>query len=228
MLQAAGVHLIKGDPRIFDPHTVAVDGRHYTAKFILIATGSRPIKPNIPGVDLAITSNEAFELKDLPLRVLLVGGGYIGVEFAGIFRGLGSDVTLMHRGDKILRGFDDDVHRHLREALTAKGIMVLFGQEISEIRQDARGIVATTMANKPSIDCDVVMFATGRLPQTASLMLEATHIESDELGAMKVDAYSRTSVDSIYAVGDVNNRVQLTRWRFVKGLPSPVPYSITN
>jgi glutathione reductase (NADPH) len=210
MLQAAGVHLFKGSARVVDPHTVLVDGQRYTAKFILIATGGRPTKPAITGADLAITSNEAFELKDLPQRDLLVGGGDIAVEFAGIFHGLGAQVTLMHRGEDILRGFDDDVRRHLREALTAKGIKVLLGQEISEIRQDTGGMVAVATGDSPNINCDAVMFATGRMPQTASLMLERVGVELDELGAVKVDAYSRTSVDSIYAVGDVTNRIQLT------------------
>ena len=210
LLETSGVQLVRGLASFIDPHTVQVGGRRYTAKHILIATGSWPTKPDIPGAELAITSNEAFELKDLPKRVLVVGGGYVAVEFACIFHGLGAQVTLMHRGEEILRGFDDDVRRHLREALVAKGIRVLLCTQASAIRRSAGDITVATTAGGPAIDCDAVMFATGRAPQTTNLSPEAAGVETDGQGAVKVDAYGRTSAESIFAVGDVTNRIQLT------------------
>ena len=218
LLANAGVTLMRGRATLADAHTVEIDGGRVTAKNILIATGGWPVKPAIPGAELGITSNEAFELTDLPKRVLMVGGGYIAVEFAGIFRGLGADVTLSYRGDEILRGFDDDVRKHLRGELEARGIKVLLGHQVAGIERDNGALrVRAGMrtpggapGGAPDLTVDAVMFATGRTPNTANLGLQQAGVKLDDGGAVVVDPYSRTSVENIYAVGDVTDRVQLT------------------
>jgi glutathione reductase (NADPH) len=209
LLANAGVTLMRGRAKLVDAHTVEVDGTRHTAAHILVATGGWPVRPDIPGAELGITSNEAFELPDLPRRVLMVGGGYIAVEFAGIFRGLGADVTLSYRGDEILRGFDGDVRRHLRGELEAKGIRMLLGHEVSSIERHV-GALRAHAADGSTIDCDAVMFAIGRTPNTSNLGLEAAGVQLDAKGAVVVDGLSRTTKENIYAVGDVTNRVQLT------------------
>ena len=210
LLANAGVTLMHGRARLADAHTVEIDGRRISARHILVATGGWPVKPEIPGAEFGITSNEAFELGEMPRRVLMVGGGYIAVEFAGIFRGLGAEVTLSYRGSEILRGFDDDVRRHLRAEMEAKGIRVLLRNEIASIQRHGAGLRARTSDVDITFDCDAVMFATGRAPNTANLGLEAAGVQLDDKGAVLVDEYSRTSVENIHAVGDVTNRIQLT------------------
>jgi glutathione reductase (NADPH) len=210
LLANSGVTLLRGRARLIDAHTVEVDGKRHTAKHILVATGGWPVKPEIPGAELGITSNEAFELPDMPRRVLMVGGGYIAVEFAGIFRGLGAEVTLSYRGSEILRGFDDDVRRHLRAEIEAKGIRVLLRNEVTRIERHGGALRASTSQQDITVDCDAVMFATGRMPATAGLGLESAGVTTDENGAVVVDDYGRTSVPHIFAVGDVTHRIQLT------------------
>ena len=210
LLAKAGATLLRGRARLLDAHTVEIEGRRHTARYILVATGGWPVRPDIPGAELGITSNEAFELKHLPRRVLMIGGGYIAVEFAGIFRGLGAEVTLSYRGSEILRGFDDDVRKHLRGELEAKGIRVLLHNEVKSIEREGAGLRARTSDIDITFDCDAVMFATGRAPNTANLGLEAAGVKLDENGAVVVDEFSRTSAEHIYAVGDVTDRIQLT------------------
>ncbi len=210
LLANAGVTLMRGRATLADAHTVEMDGKRITARNILIATGGWPVKPAIPGAELGITSNEAFELKDLPKRVLMVGGGYIAVEFAGIFKGLGPEVTLSYRGDEILRGFDDDVRKHLRGELEAKGIQILRGHQLAAIERDGSALRVRAGSGAPDLVVDAVMFATGRSPNTHGLGLERVGVQLEEGGAVVVDQYSRTSVENIYAVGDVTDRVQLT------------------
>ena len=226
LLTNGGVTLLRGRATLADAHTLEMDGRRITAKHILIATGGWPVKPDIPGAELGITSNEAFELNEIPKRVLMVGGGYIAVEFAGIFKGLGSDVTLSYRGEEILRGFDNDVRKHLRGEIETKGIKVLLGHQLAAIERDGNALrVRTSGGNSGStpngtpngtpggasdLIVDAVMFATGRTPNTANLGLQHAGIKLDDGGAVVVDQYSRTSIENIYAVGDVTNRVQLT------------------
>ncbi len=210
LLANAGVTLMRGRAVLADAHTVEIDGRRVTANHILIATGGWPVKPEIPGAELGITSNEAFELADLPKRVLMVGGGYIAVEFAGIFHGLGAEVTLSYRGEEILRGFDDDVRKHLRGELEAKGIKVLLGHQVAAIERDGSALRVCSGKGAPNLTVDAVMFATGRTPNTANLGLQQAGVKLDDGGAVVVDEYSRTSVQNIYAVGDVTDRVQLT------------------
>ncbi len=210
LLANAGVTLLRGRATLADAHTVEIDGKRITAKHILIATGGWPVKPDIPGAELGITSNEAFELKDLPKRVLMVGGGYIAVEFAGIFKGLGAEVTLSYRGEEILRGFDDDVRKHLRGEIEAKGIQVLLGHQVTAIERDGAALRVRSGKGAADMTVDAVMFATGRTPNTANLGLQQVGVKLDDGGAVVVDAFSRTSVENIYAVGDVTDRVQLT------------------
>jgi glutathione reductase (NADPH) len=212
VLAKAGVTVIEGTAKLLDAHTVAIGERRVTAQNILIATGGWPGKPAIPGIEHAITSNEAFELPALPRRVLLVGGGYVAVEFAGIFRGLGAEVTLSYRGEQILRGFDDDLRRHLRGEMEKKGVRVLLASDVSRIARRADGTLEAAVSGLPGniLACDTVLYATGRTPNTARLGLAEAGVRLDEEGGVVVDGFCRSSVANIYAVGDVTHRIALT------------------
>lgn len=209
MLDKAGVTRIEGRGVLVDPHTVQVGERRITAERILIATGGWPTVPDIPGKDLAITSNEALDLKSLPSRIVIYGAGYIAVEFAGIFRAAGCAVDLVFRGDQVLRGFDGEVRAHLTESLTARGINLLPGRTIASVAEEgaARRI---TLSDGSVILAGQVMFATGRAPNTKGLGLDTVGVQTGAAGEIIVDSWSRTSVPSIYAVGDVTNRFNLT------------------
>ncbi|GGF35063.1 glutathione-disulfide reductase [Aliidongia dinghuensis] len=220
LLADSGVKLYEKRGRIIDPHTVEVGGERFTAERILIATGARPVAPEIPGIEHSISSNEALDLPELPKRVAVVGGGYIAVEFAGIFAALGSAVTLVIRGERVLRGFDEDVRESLTEALSRHGIQIRPRTEIARIDKGAGGLILTT-ATGATIEVDQVLYATGREPNTRAhstafrantegVGLENVGIPTDETGAVAVDEWSRTCVPSIYAVGDVTNRLNLT------------------
>ena len=210
-LQNAGAELIHGKARMTDAHTAEVEGHGaVTAAKILIATGGRPWMPkDLPGVELAISSNEAFHLEHLPKSIVVAGGGYIALEFACIFNGLGVETTVVHRGPNVLRGFDDDIRSHVAEEMEARGIKVRLGTQIGKIEKTADGLVSRC-ADGHATTSDVVMFALGREPYTAGLGLEAAGVALTETGAVKVDDYSRTNVDNIWAVGDVTNRINLT------------------
>ncbi len=214
-LQNAGAELLHGKARVVGPHTLEVTGEtgqvhKVTAGKILVATGGRPFKPaEIPGIEHAITSEEAFHLPQLPKRVLVAGGGYIAVEFAGIFAGLGVDTTLVYRGANILRGFDDDVRTHLTEEMKKRGIKVVLGTQHDRIEKTQTGLV-NHLTNGHAIETDVVMFATGRKPYVAGLGLETAGVQLTEGGAVAVDQFSKTSADHIWAVGDVTDRINLT------------------
>jgi glutathione reductase (NADPH) len=208
-LEGAGVEIIDGRAVVTGPNSVRVGEREITAKTILVATGGWPHMPDVPGIEHAITSNEAFHLEEQPKHIVIVGGGYIAVEFAGIFRGMGSDVSLLYRSEQILRGFDDDLRERLNTEMRRKGIDVRTGTNITRIEKLARG-VRLTLTDGSTLDADAVMYATGRVPNTKGLGLESAGVEMGEGGAVKVDAYSKTSVDSIYAVGDVTDRAALT------------------
>ncbi|HSW32659.1 MAG TPA: glutathione-disulfide reductase [Steroidobacteraceae bacterium] len=213
LLKSAGASLYEGRATLVDSHTIEIATRRYTARHVLIATGGRPVRPDIPGAGLAITSDEAFQLAELPCRVLIVGGGYVGVEFGGIFHGLGAHVAIAYRGEQILRGFDDDVRHHLHDELVRKGLDVRLHCDLRGIERRADGSLAATLATggtPQQLEVDAVMFATGRQPVTAGLGLEAAGVQLDANGAVIVDEYSRSSVPSIHAVGDVTNRVALT------------------
>ena len=213
LLKSAGASLYEGRATLVDPHTVEIATRRYTARHVLVATGGRPVRPGIPGTEFAITSDEAFQLAELPRRVLIVGGGYVGVEFGGIFHGLGAEVTIAYRGEQILRGFDDDVRHHLHDELVRKKLDVRLQCDLRSIERRGDGpLVATlvTAGTQQQLEVDAVLFATGRQPVTAGLGLEAAGVQLDADGAVIVDEYSRSNVPNIHAVGDVTNRVALT------------------
>lgn len=189
---------------------VLASGRKISAKYILIATGGRPnIDPKLPGKDHVITSNEAFHLKELPRRIVIAGGGYIAIEFASIFNGLGADVTLIYRGEKILRGFDEDMRDGLKAAMTKRDIRIITGKVFTKIEKTGGALVGHLTGGE-TLNADKIMFAIGRSPNTAGLGLEGAGVKLDGDGAVVVDAGSQTTVPSIYAVGDVTNRVNLT------------------
>ncbi|MBI3705080.1 MAG: glutathione-disulfide reductase [Rhizobiales bacterium] len=210
-LERFKVKLIKSRAMLEDAHTVRLSsGERVRAKTILIATGARPYHgAQIAGLDHVISSNEAFHLAQLPKRVLIQGGGYIAVEFAGIFAGLGSRVTLVYRGENILRGFDDDVREHLRGEMQRRGIKIITKQTVAAVEKVDRGYDVALSDNR-QIMADLVMFATGRHPNVTGFGLEAAGVKLAANGGIAVDSYSRTSVPNIYAVGDVTNRINLT------------------
>jgi glutathione reductase (NADPH) len=211
-LEKAGVTIVKNRAVIADRHTVQLaDGKRVRAATILIATGGAPTYGDpIPGIEHAISSNEAFHLPQLPTHVVVQGGGYIAVEFAGIFAGLGAHVTLIYRGENILRGFDDDVRQHLRMDMEKRGIRVFTGCKIAGIERltESRFSVRLSSGNQTTADC--VMFATGRAPKVNKIGLKETGVALADNGGVAVDEYSRSSVANIYAIGDVTNRVNLT------------------
>ena len=211
-LKGSGVEVMHGAARLVDAHTVAVNGQKITAEHILVATGGTPFVPQIPGIEHAITSNEVFDLPQLPRRVLIVGGGYIAVEFAGIINGLGARVTLCYRGQQVLRGFDDDVRAHLFDEMVKKGITVLLHQDVACIDKlnDASLSVPLTGAQGPTLEVDAVLYATGRVPNTQGLGLAAVGVALGKAGGVMVDAFGQSSIASIHAVGDVTNRIALT------------------
>jgi len=209
ILDESGVARIEGRATLLDPHTVEVAGRRYSAAHVLVATGSRPTLPTLPGIEHAITSDEAFHLPALPERVAIVGGGYIAVEFAGILHGLGASVSLLHRGQLFLRGFDDDLRAHLAREMRTRGVDLRFGARVEAIRRGPRGL-ALALAGGAPLEVDAVLYATGRVPSTAGLGLEAAGVELRPDGAVAVDDFSRTSAPSVWAVGDVTDRINLT------------------
>ena len=192
-----------------DAHTVLVGGEEVTADKILVATGGWPTVPDFPGKEHAITSNEAFFLEDLPKRVIMVGGGYIAVEFAGILHGYGSHVTQLYRGDMFLRGFDQDLRSHLAAEMLKQGIDLRFNANIASLEKTADEVVAT-LEDGSTLEADVVMYATGRAPNTRNIGLEELGVEIKKDGSIVVDDQFKTSVDNIYALGDVIDRFQLT------------------
>ena len=210
-LESSGAELIMDRATLLDRNSVQLStGRTVTAKYILVATGAAPFVPrHLPGHELAITSNEAFELERLPRRIVIVGGGYIAVEFAGIFNGLGVETILVYRGEQILRGFDDDLRNHLAAEMTKKGIDIRTHSDVATIERSGDG-VRVTLEDGSKIGAGQIMFATGRIPHAMDLGLENAGLKHDAHGAVPVNAYSQTEIENIYAVGDVTNRVNLT------------------
>ena len=209
LLRNAGVTEIAGTGRLADAHTVEVDGKSLTTETILIATGGWPTMPQIPGIEHVITSNEALDLDALPKHIVIVGGGYIAVEFAGIFNALGTEVHEIIRADMILRGFDEDIRESLRDEMTAKQIKFHSGTKVERIEKTNQGFTVNLNASE-AVATELVMYATGRTPNSRDIGLEKVGAEIDDKGAVVVDAYSRTTVDNIYAIGDVTDRMNLT------------------
>ncbi|MEQ8349723.1 MAG: glutathione-disulfide reductase [Sneathiellaceae bacterium] len=207
--EGAGVAIFDSRAVLVDPHTVQVTGKRVTAGRILLATGGHPFKPQIPGAELMITSDEAFHLPDLPRRILVLGGGYIAVEFAGIFNGMGAETVLAYRGEQILRGFDDDIRSHLHGELKKGHLEIRLQADPARVDR-AGDALKVTFTDGRTLETDLVMAATGRRPNTSGLGLDAAGIACAESGAVIVDAYSRTNVPSVFAVGDVTDRVNLT------------------
>lgn len=209
LLDNSGVDVITGQARLLDAHTVTVGERQFRAERILLATGGRPWLPDIPGKEFISTSDDMFALQHLPERILIVGGGYIAVEFAGIMHGLGVKTTLSYRGDKLLRGFDQDVREFVAQEMLKKGIAIHFDSDITRIETNAGGYLAHAGPGQ-TMAADLVLYATGRVPNTEDLGLETAGVALDQDGAIQVDAYYQTSQASIFALGDVTNRVNLT------------------
>ena len=216
LLINSGVKILRRRARIINAHTIEAGGDRFTTKYILVATGGWPTVPQIPGAELAITSNEAFYLERMPQQVVIVGGGYIGLEFAGIFHGLGAQVTVVHRGEIFLRGFDDDLRIALAGEMRKRGIDLRFETMVNRIDRRDDG-VRVTLSNGAALNVSLIMFATGRAANTHGVGLEEVDVMLDGAGAIVVDRYSHTSAENIYAVGDVTNRKNLTPVAIAEG-----------
>lgn len=217
LLRNAGVEIIWGTGQFQDAHTIVVDDQTLTAERVLIATGGRPTVPEFPGSEHAITSDDAFYLERFPGSVAVVGGGYIGVEFAGIFNGLGARTHLIYRRDLFLRGFDLGVRQFVREELDHKGIQLKFNCNVSEIK-DVHGKKQLALTTGETLEVDLVLYATGRAPNVESLNLQAAGVATKENGAVIVDENYQTSQENIFALGDVTDRVQLTPVAIAEGM----------
>jgi len=216
MLNNAHVEIIDGRGVLFDPHTVEVNGRRITAENILIATGGWPETPNIPGIEHVISSNEALDLRAMPKRIVIVGGGYIAVEFAGIFNGFGSEVVEIIRREQVLRGFDEDIRIYLGQEMRGRGIDIRGGTQVARIDKSAGGYTVTATDGK-QIATDLVMYATGRKPNTTGMGLGEIGVKLTQNGAVIVDEWQRSTVPNIYAVGDVTDRINLTPVAIAEG-----------
>lgn len=219
LLRDTNVQTFESYARFEDPHTIDVQGRRITARHVLIATGGTPSLPDLPGIEHAITSNEAFDLPALPSNVLVVGGGYIAVEFAGIFRGLGADVTLAHRGEQLLRGFDGAVAEHLHQEMALKGITMCMETQLHSLQRTADGRIEARHNGglRGSATFDTVLYATGRTPNTSGLNLAAAGLSLSPGGGVPVDAFGITAVPHIHAVGDVTASLALTPVALAQG-----------
>jgi len=218
LLVDSGVTLLQAHARIVDEHSVEVDGKRYTAQHILVATGGWPFVPEIPGREHAITSNEVFYLERLPRRAIVVGGGYIAVEFASIFNGCGAQTTQVYRGELFMRGFDGSLRDHLKDEMIKKGIDLQFNADIVRIDKLPDGSLLATLGDGRTLEADCILYATGRRPMLEGLGLEAVDVALDDDGYVKVDERYQTSVPSILAIGDVTGGVQLTPVALAEGM----------
>lgn len=217
LLTNSGVEIVEGTAAIEDAHTVVVAGREIRARYILIATGGLPSRPREPGQELGIVSDDVFYLDRQPERIIVAGGGYIAVEFAGVFAGLGSEVTQLYRGDLFLRGFDDDLRRGLAEEMPKKGVDLRFRTIIDKTEKTSNGLLAH-LSSGDRLEVDQILYAIGRRPNIAGLGLERAGVALGDSGGVKVDGFYRTSVPSIFAIGDVIDRVQLTPVALAEGM----------
>jgi len=217
LLDNANVKLYPVHGKLIDSHHIQVGEDIVSADKILIATGGRPWTPDIPGAELSISSDEAFHIEALPERVIVVGGGFIACEFAGIFNGLGSDVIQIYRGEQILRGFDHDVQNTLAAEMQKKGIDIRLNLNITELIRHEQGHITAKLDNGTELEADTVMFATGRVPNVRGLGLVEAGVEAKPGGMIPVDEYSRTNLKNVFAVGDVTNRVNLTPVALMEG-----------
>ncbi|MCU1717062.1 glutathione-disulfide reductase [Pseudomonas sp. 5P_3.1_Bac2] len=218
LLLNSGVTLLEGHGRIVGEHAVEVSGKTYRAKHILIATGCWPQTPDVPGSEHAISSNEVFYLKQLPKRVLIVGGGYIAVEFSSVFHGLGAKTSLLYRGDLFLRDFDGALRQHLKEEMLKRGMDLQFNTDISRIDKQADGSLLATLNDGRSLEADCIFYATGRRPMLDNLGLENVDVQLDKNGFVAVDEHYQSSTPSILAIGDVIGREQLTPVALAQGM----------
>jgi glutathione reductase (NADPH) len=209
LLDNSNVDVFEGEAKLLGNQQIEVNGEKVTAEKILVATGGWPVKPEIEGADLAITSNEFFYLDELPSKVLVIGGGYIAVEFAGILNGLGVETVLSYRGDKLLRGFDEDVRSHLTSEIKKSGIKLELGRSPEAIRKSESDF-NVSFDKGEAINTDLVVFATGRKPLTGNLGLEKTNVQTNSNGAIQVNEHFETDEQGVFALGDVIDRVQLT------------------
>jgi glutathione reductase (NADPH) len=217
LLEGAGVRIIEGRARLLDRHTIELNGEKFTSERILIATGGRPFIPPIPGAELGITSDQVFHLEKQPKKIAIMGGGYIAVEFAGIFNGLGTEVMLNYRGPVFLRGFDDDIRSTLADEMTKRGIDLRFNSLVERI-ECAGDRYAVTMNSGEVIEADELLCAIGRVPNTAGLGLEEIGVDLTDRGAVVVDENLQSSVPGIYAIGDCIDRVALTPVALAEGM----------
>jgi glutathione reductase (NADPH) len=217
LLSGVEATMLDGRARILDPHTVEVDGQRYRAERILVATGGWPHIPEFPGRELAITSNEIFDLETFPRRLLVVGGGYIAVEFAGIFNGLGAEVTQLYRGPLFLRGFDPDIRAHAAQEIPKTGVDLRFEINVESITRE-NGSLQVKLTDGSSLETDVVLYATGRKPHLDGLGLENTRVQLNEFGEITVDQHYRTDEPSIFALGDVIGGMELTPVALAEGM----------
>jgi glutathione reductase (NADPH) len=217
LLDTAGATLLEGRGRIMDAHTVAVGDAHYSAEKILIATGGWPHVPEFPGSEYAITSNEIFDLEAFPRHLVIVGGGYIAVEFAGIFNGLGAATTQLYRGPLFLRGFDEDVRNHAAEEIARSGVDLRFGVNVESITRGADGL-ELALTDGSTLNADAVLYATGRKAHLEGLGLENVDVEITAAGTIKTDDEYRTTEPSIFALGDVTGGMELTPVALADGM----------
>ena len=216
ILNDSNVKVFEEHAKIVDPHTIKINNENITTKYIMIATGGWPYVPNIEGKELAITSNEAFFLETLPNKIIIVGGGYIAVEFASIFKGLNIETSLIYRGPLFLRGFDRDLREVLSNEMKKKGINLIFNKDIRKIKK-INTEISTELNDGQKLMADQVMFATGRRPNCSNIGLDEVGVKLDAEGAIEINSNYQTSISSIYAVGDVTNRINLTPVALAEG-----------
>jgi glutathione reductase (NADPH) len=217
MLGGVEADIIDGRAHILDPHTVEVNGQTYTAETLLVSTGGWPFVPEFPGSELAVTSNEIFDLDEFPQRIVVVGGGYIAVEFAGIFNGLGAEVVQLYRGPLFLRGFDQDIRDHAAREIPKSGVDLRFNSNVASIERKGSSLLVK-LEDGSEVETDAVLYATGRKPHLDGLGLENTGVQLNDNGTVKVNAEFQTDEANIYALGDVIGGLELTPVALAEGM----------